>query len=407
MGRRAPVAIIDLGSNSFRLVVFRFTPGDAWEVVDEIREPVRIGAGMGADAVLQERPVARALDAVQGFAAFCARMGIDDVVAAGTSALRRAANGPASSSGWRAAGLPVRVLDEAEEAHYGGQAILHSTSLGDGFGLDMGGGSIQLIAFEDHAIARSASFPLGAVRVTEDHLPDERARPEQLDGLRAAVAGQLETTPWWGRPKRRPLAAIGGSVRNLATAAQRLEGVPNGGVQGYRCVGRSSRRSWRSSPRATPPSAGGSRASTPTGGRHPRAAVVLETVMRCGRFDVLEVTEAGLREGLFFERWLEGRPDGGPEDVRAASVANLLARVRADPERAEHVALLALALYDGLADAGPGTPTRTSAGSLAARRACTTSAGRRLRPASQARAEPDPSATACPGSPAAKRCSSR
>src|SRR3954468_12129123 len=60
-------AIVDLGSNSFRLVVFRYEVGGAWAVWDEIREPVRLSAGMGEEQVLRHGPVARALDTVRTF----------------------------------------------------------------------------------------------------------------------------------------------------------------------------------------------------------------------------------------------------------------------------------------------------------------------------------------------------
>src|SRR3954469_9895969 len=86
-------AIVDLGSNSFRVVVFRYEVGGSWAVWDEMREPVRLSAGMGSEQVLRHGPVARALDTVRTFETFCAQTGVDDVVAVGTSALRDAANG--------------------------------------------------------------------------------------------------------------------------------------------------------------------------------------------------------------------------------------------------------------------------------------------------------------------------
>src|SRR5690349_6219197 len=104
-------AIVDLGSNSFRLVVFRYEVGGAWAVWDEIREPVRLSAGMGAEQVLRHGPVARALDTVRTFVAFCEQTEVDDVVAVGTSALRDAENGPEVVAAIQDTGLEVRILD--------------------------------------------------------------------------------------------------------------------------------------------------------------------------------------------------------------------------------------------------------------------------------------------------------
>jgi exopolyphosphatase/guanosine-5'-triphosphate,3'-diphosphate pyrophosphatase len=81
-------------------------------------------------------------------------------------------------------------------------------------------------------------------------------------------------------------------------------------------------------------------------------ALVVQAVMEAGGLDALEVTEAGLREGVFFSELLAGSDPPLFEDVRAASVANLAAQYQADAVHAAHVRRLALALWDGLASSG-------------------------------------------------------
>lgn len=353
MDRVRCVAIVDLGSNSFRLVVFRYEPGGAWTVWDEMREPVRLGEGMGPEVILRPEPIARALETTAMFAAFCRDMGVEDVLVAGTSALRRAANGAEVVAAVEGTGLPVRVLDEREEAHYGARAILGSTSVGDGYGLDMGGGSVQLMRLAGGTLSDSVSLPLGAVRVTEDHLPGARATRAQLKAIRHAVRDELWSAPWWSRADELPLAAIGGSVRNLAGAAQRAGGLPNGGVQGFELrleqvealVEELAAR--EVSERGALPGINPDRGDVILG-----AAVVLETLMRRGGFDALEVTEAGLREGLFFEHYLQAQSPATWPGVRAESVRNLQRRTGAEPEHAARVTRLALELYDGLVELG-------------------------------------------------------
>src|SRR5918997_3195195 len=83
------VAVADLGSNSWRLVVFGYEQDPPWwSLVDEIREPVRIGAGMGDERLLQPAPIDRALHTAAVFASFCRAAGIDQVAAIATSAIR-------------------------------------------------------------------------------------------------------------------------------------------------------------------------------------------------------------------------------------------------------------------------------------------------------------------------------
>src|SRR5829696_3803917 len=90
------LAVIDMGSNSWRLVVYGYEPGTLWwSLVDEIREAVRIGAGLGDEGRLQPERIDRALHTAAVFASFCKARGIERIVVVATSAIRDATNGPA------------------------------------------------------------------------------------------------------------------------------------------------------------------------------------------------------------------------------------------------------------------------------------------------------------------------
>src|SRR4051794_20569565 len=135
------LAVCDLGSNSFRLVVF--TSGDGWwKRTDEIYEAVRIGAGLGETGELSPAGIERGLAAAEVFAHFCQATGIDEIDAVATSAIRDARN---AAGFLDHAALPVRVLSKEEEARYGYVAAVNSTTLADGAVLDLGGGSMQLV----------------------------------------------------------------------------------------------------------------------------------------------------------------------------------------------------------------------------------------------------------------------
>ena len=125
------VAIIDLGSNSFRLVVFRYRRGGMFALTDEIREPVRLSAGM-RDGELQPDAVARATAAVRAYGAFCRTTGVTDVIVAATSAIRDATNQTDVLAAFAADGIDARVLSTQEEAYYGYLGIVNSMSIEDG-----------------------------------------------------------------------------------------------------------------------------------------------------------------------------------------------------------------------------------------------------------------------------------
>ncbi|MGZ8649654.1 MAG: Ppx/GppA phosphatase family protein, partial [Solirubrobacteraceae bacterium] len=139
--RERRLAVVDLGSNSFRLVVFSWVGGGWWKRTDEIHEAVRIGEGLDAAGVLAPEPMERALETVELYAQFCRATGIDDVRAVATSAIRDAGN---RDEFLDRAALDVQVLSTEEEAFYGYLAAVNSTTLTDGVALDLGGGSMQL-----------------------------------------------------------------------------------------------------------------------------------------------------------------------------------------------------------------------------------------------------------------------
>ena len=347
------VAVIDMGSNSFRLVVFQYEPGSWWSLADEIREGTRVSAGMGEKAVLQPEPMDRALHTAAVFSSFLRASGVERVDAVATSAIRDAANQDELLDAVRErTGLEVRVISGAEEAWYGYLAIANSLTLTDGFGIDLGGGSVQLMRIADRRLEEAASVRLGSVRVSEAFLEGEKTTGKQIKALRKHLARTLSEFEWWEGGDGQRLAGIGGTIRNLATAAQKSLELPDVDVQGFlltRDVLEELIELLASKPVAKRGSVGGikpDRGDVILGG-----ALVLAGAMEHGGFDAVEVIEAGLREGVFFERLLEDRDPPLLEDVRRESVINLAHRFRTDDEHVEHVARLSLEMFDALEEA--------------------------------------------------------
>jgi exopolyphosphatase/guanosine-5'-triphosphate,3'-diphosphate pyrophosphatase len=354
------LAVIDLGSNSFRLVVFM--AGDGWwKRTDEIYEPVRIGEGLMGTGKLGEKPMRRALATLDVFAHFCRASGLLEgaVDAVATSAIRDAENAEAFLTRAREClGLPIRVLSREAEARYGYLAAVNSTTLSDGCVLDLGGGSMQLVRVAGRRASELGSWRVGTVRMSERYLPaNGPAKRKQLEELREHLAGELAQAAWLTdaaggeRPGR--LVGIGGTVRNLAAAAQRAAGLPSNGVQGM-VIEREALEELVERLAALPAA---ERASIP-GIKPARAdlilagALVVQGVLEAGGFDGLEATEAGMREGVFFERLLAEHDPPLFEDVRRSSVLNMAAHYHVDIEHTRHVAALALGMFDELARLG-------------------------------------------------------
>jgi exopolyphosphatase/guanosine-5'-triphosphate,3'-diphosphate pyrophosphatase len=294
----------------------------------------------------------RALETLELYAHFCQATGIEDVRPVATSAIRDASNQRTFlAAAKERSGLDVEVLPGPAEARYGYLAAVNSTTLDDGVVLDLGGGSMQLTRVAAREADDARSWPLGAVRMTERFAPGKK---KQTKALREHIASELQSAEWLGDDGR--LVAIGGTVRNLAAAAQLAAGLPSYGIQGYRVTRAAlgeliEEFSGRSpSERGDVPGIKASRGDLILAG-----ALVIDGVMEAGGFEAFEATEAGLREGVFFERLY----DGGPApDVRRDAVCNLAAQYHADFAHTEHVARLALQMWDALAAAElhPGEP---------------------------------------------------
>jgi len=353
--------VIDLGSNSWRLVVFTFVPGSWWKRTDELYEAVRIGAGMGTTGRLTESAINRGLETLVVFEHFCASAGLtpDRVHVVATSAIRDAENRDEFLGlARKASPLRVEVLSADEEARLGYVVAVNTSTLCDGAVLEIGGGSMQLIQVSDRRARELCSVPLGAVRLTEELLPDDRpARKKDLERVRARVGETLDGVPWLADSGRR-LVGIGGAVRNLAAAASSAAGQNDIGAQGFVLTAEALAALIEELAALEPDKRGGVSGIKPgRGDIILAAALTIEGVLQAGGFTGIEATEAGLREGVFFDRELFAGSEPLFEDVRGAAVRNLAIQYESDLEHVDHVAELSLQMFDSLAEGGLLEPT--------------------------------------------------
>jgi exopolyphosphatase/guanosine-5'-triphosphate,3'-diphosphate pyrophosphatase len=286
------------------------------------------------------------------YAHFCRATGVKDVRPVATSAIRDAANREDFLRTARErTGLDIEVLSPEQEAWYGYVAAVNSTTLSDGVVLDLGGGSMQLTRVRDRQAEDMRSWPLGAVRMTERFLARDRIKPKHIEVLRDHVRDALADVPWLGEPGE--LVGIGGTTRNLAAAAELQAGLPSFGIQGF-ALRRDALDELVERLAELPPSERGKVPGIKSGRGDLilAGAVVVQTVMDSGGFDVLEATEAGLREGVFFATLLAKADPPLFDDVRRASVDNLATQYGARGKHTDQVERIALELWDALGAAG-------------------------------------------------------
>lgn len=355
------VAIIDMGSNSFRLIVIEFVPHLSFKLTDEVREVVRLSEGMADTGIMRAAAMEKAVRTVQMYAAFCKASGISDIVAVGTSAIRDAENSRRFLARMQAeTGITVRVLSGEEEAYYGYLAAMNSTTLTDGYVVDLGGGSFEITRVRDRHITHSTSLPLGAVRVTEGFLRGDPVTADEITRLRSYLQEQFAALDWFKPEPDMALVGEGGTLRLVGRLAQKQIGYPLDELHGYSVpvemviavvdiLTRSS-----ISERKKLDGMKSDRADISLGG-----ALVVSEAMRACRASTMIISSQGVREGLFYERFLTSDvSDAVPlfANVRQSTVLNLAHLYRFQEKHAEHIAYLTLSMFDQL------TPLLTSCG---------------------------------------------
>lgn len=344
------VGVIDLGSNTTRLIVMSYTPHHSFKLTDEVRETVRLAEGIGEDGRLQPGPMARGVAAMRLFANYCKSTGVERIVPVATSAVREASNqAEFLELVEREAGLTMRVLSAEEEAYYGYLGTINALALNDAFLIDIGGGSTQVTMIRGRGFQRAFSRPLGALRISDRYIHSDPISNKEFKALEQAATEAFADLDWFHDTRGTTLAGIGGSIRTLAEVDMKASGHSLDRVHGYRLKRERLEelidrlRGMSTKQREDLPGLGRDRADIILGG-----GMILRQLMRRGDFDSITVSGYGLREGLFFEQLLVGENPPLLNDLRGFSVQNLARLYNYEPIHVAKVRDLSLALYDQL-----------------------------------------------------------
>jgi exopolyphosphatase/guanosine-5'-triphosphate,3'-diphosphate pyrophosphatase len=220
------LAAVDLGSNSFHMVVARYTHGQL-VLLDRLREMVRLGAGLEPDGRLNKDVATRALACLERFGQRLRDMRPDSVRVVGTNALRRARRKEAFIERAREAlGHPIEIVSGMEEARliYSGVSHTMPADAGRRLVCDIGGGSTEIIIGEGLEPLEMESLQMGCVRLSEEFFPDGKLSQKRMQ--RARVAARQAIEPYQAAFRRRGWdEAVGssGTVRAIGDLIRELD----------------------------------------------------------------------------------------------------------------------------------------------------------------------------------------
>ena len=213
-----PVAIIDIGSNSVRLVVYSGATRSPSVIFNE-KVLAGLGRGVARDGALDEDDQDRAIEALRRFRLLTRQMKARKVRVVATAAVRDASNGEEFLDRVRELGFRPEVLPGEQEGYMAGQGVLSGIPGADGLVGDLGGGSLELVDIAEGEVGHSASVPLGVLRLSPLIRRGEEA-------LAKKVAKVLDTCGFRDRSEGRPFYLVGGSWRALARIDMLLADYP-------------------------------------------------------------------------------------------------------------------------------------------------------------------------------------
>jgi exopolyphosphatase/guanosine-5'-triphosphate,3'-diphosphate pyrophosphatase len=322
------VAVVDIGSNSGRVVVYGGGRGAHLRILASTRAALRLVRELDQEGELPAEAEERLLVALRDFVAVARGAGAERTVAVATAAMRDAGNGPRLIQRIRAElGIEVRVLSGLEEARYGFLGAVRSLPVAHGVLFDVGGGSMQVSRFRARRLVDSVSLPLGALRLSDRFLRGDPPTAREIRRLRDHVRKHLRGAGL--RPLRAgdDLVGTGGTLRNIAKVDRRSREYPIPRLHGYVVPRRrvsdvaEAVASRRLKKRGTIAGLNEDRGDSIVGG-----SLAIETLMEVLEAGEVWVSGQGVREGLALHLVSGSQRLPEPAAVRKASIEALTER---------------------------------------------------------------------------------
>jgi exopolyphosphatase / guanosine-5'-triphosphate,3'-diphosphate pyrophosphatase len=233
------IAVVDLGTNSTRLLVADAGRDGALEEVERRTEVTRLGDGVDASGRLTDDAMERVYGCLAAYREAADELGVSRSIAVATSAVRDARNGAEfQKTVCERYGFDVRTLSGEEEARLTFLGATSGRGSGPTLAVDIGGGSTEYVVGEPGSEPTfHVSTPLGSVRQTERHITEDPPRPEDLEAL-AAAAREIAATsiPYGVREATTTGIAVAGTATSLASIDQELEPYEPARVHGHRLL---------------------------------------------------------------------------------------------------------------------------------------------------------------------------
>lgn len=343
------IGIIDIGSNSIRLVIYEQNERGSYRVIDEAKASARLSEKTRPDGRLAIEDLTETVQTISRFRMLCEAHRVDLIRTVATAAVRNCLNCEEVTAFLREqTGLSIEVLSGEEEARYGFIGTINTMDVQDGLLIDIGGGSTELTMFRNRSIVESVSFPFGAVNTTKAYTRGGEVDADVLQAIRSMVETSLSQHKWIKKNTGLPLIGLGGTIRSVSKIVQRQSAYSLPIAHRYELTDKTvdslldELGSMTVDNRKNIDGLDKNRADLIVAG-----LVIMETVFRYSTSSVYWVSGSGLRDGIYYEMIQPNHPV--QHNVLSHSVRNLLGLHPSVPvAHVEQVNRIALVLFDAL-----------------------------------------------------------
>jgi|SRR5680860_73527 len=338
------VGIIDIGSNSLRLVVIEIGNKNYFRVIDEVKETVRLGMEMTVDGKLSPIRMENAISALSSFKSLYEGLGDCNIFPVATEAVRRASNQREFLNMVKSRlNMDIRVFTGAEEAYYDYFGVINSLDISNGLIMDIGGSSTELIWIKNKLKKEAISLPFGAITISAQFKLMENMNSNSEKELNKYLMTQFRKVAWLEEVKNLPLIGVGGTVRNIGKISRKSNNYPIDRSHNYQMESSEVLDMYdlikykNLEQRKKVKGLSKERSDMFIGG----FSIATALIRFCNNPRLI-VSGSGLREGLIYEIL---RGEQVIKDVLESSLNNVIKTLNIDKTHAHHVWKLAESLY--------------------------------------------------------------
>jgi len=231
--KKQNIALIDIGSNSIRLVIFRLDKQGFYKEVQNLKVVARLSSHFNKEGNITNEGITLLLEALHHFQEITRKYNVTKTKCVATAAIRQAQNkSKIIKIVTKLTDFQIRVLSEYEEAFFGYLAVTNSTNIEDGLTIDIGGGSTEITLFKNRRLLHYHSFPFGAITLKQTFIKNELPTKQESTDLLVFLKEQFSSLKWLEQNDL-PVIGIGGSARNLSLICQSRTEYPLGGLHQY------------------------------------------------------------------------------------------------------------------------------------------------------------------------------